>query len=629
MKTRLGTWLSNAMIALAITSVSPALARQPDIAAAEKQFDALDAARDYACALVEGQKLEAAVKARVGASHRDYARVLSKLAGVYASLGKYAEAADLYQRALAIREKVLGPSHPDVAKSLNNLAFVYHSQGKYAEAAELHQRALAIREKVLGPDHPDVAESLHDLAIEYRLQGKYAEAAELHQRALAIREKALGPGHPDVATSFNNLAIAYQSQGKYAEAEDLLQRALAIDEKALGPDHRDVAGNLIALANVYKKQGKYAEAADLLQRALAIDEKALGPDHPDVAISLSSLATAYNLQGKYAEAVELYQRARAIQEKALGLNHPDVALSLNELAKVYRSAGKPNLALTFSRRATAAVIAHAATGDTGRQHADNAHGLIEQRAAYFVLHVANLSAAARGGIYPALDMGREGFQIAQWAVQSSASAAVQQMALRFAPGNNALAALVRDNQDLAAAWRGRDKALVAALGKPEGQQDRAATERLRAEMAEAEGKLAANSARLDKEFPDYAALANPRPLSVEKMQKLLGADAALVFILPGDKESYVFALTNNAFDWRTIPLGTSALSEKVSAFRHGLDVGELRDRSMWASRNSSTWVSRRSSMGLCSGQSRRLSRKKSSSSSWLRAHSPRFPSIFS
>src|ERR1700730_13942464 len=43
-------------------------------------------------------------------------------------------------------------------------------------------------------------------------------------------------------------------------------------------------------------------------------------------------------------------------------------------------------------------------------------GLVEQRADYFVLHVANLSAVARAGIYPALDVGPEGFQIAQWAV---------------------------------------------------------------------------------------------------------------------------------------------------------------------------------------------------------------------
>ena len=50
------------------------------------------------------------------------------------------------------------------------------------------------------------------------------------------------------------------------------------------------------------------------------------------------------------------------------------------------------------------------------------------------------------------------------------------MAARFASGSGALADLVRESQDLAAAWREKDKALVAALSKPEGQQDRAAIE---------------------------------------------------------------------------------------------------------------------------------------------------------
>ncbi len=58
-------------------------------------------------------------------------------------------------------------------------------------------------------------------------------------------------------------------------------------------------------------------------------------------------------------------------------------------------------------------------------------------------------------------------------------------------------------------------------------------------------------------------------------KEFLRPDEALVFILPGDKESYVFALTRDAFDWQTIPLGKQALADKVKAFRHGLDVDEL------------------------------------------------------
>jgi tetratricopeptide (TPR) repeat protein len=50
---------------------------------------------------------------------------------------------------LAIREKVLGKEHSNVANSLNNLATLYQEMGNYSQAEPLFQRSLAIREKVL------------------------------------------------------------------------------------------------------------------------------------------------------------------------------------------------------------------------------------------------------------------------------------------------------------------------------------------------------------------------------------------------------------------------------------------------------------------------------------------------
>jgi len=548
----------------------------PDVA---RTLDKLASVYEYQGKYAEASGLYeralAIMEKSLGPSHPEFAASLNNLANIYESQGKYAEAIGLYERALAIKEKALGPSHPNVASGLNNLANVYKDQGKYAEAIRFYERALAIQEKTPGPSHSNVTDSLIGLANVYEMQGKYAEANGLCERALAMREKVLGPSHPDVAMALDCLAIVQSAQGKNAEAIGLYQRALAISEKALGPSHPDVAVTLNNLAVNYSAQGKYAEAADLHQRALAIREKTLGPSQPDVAYTLTNLAIVYRGQGKYVEAVRLLERALSILEKALGPIHPDVAYTLDTLAITYRSAGEPAPALASSRRATAAVIAHALTGNTGSQKPDNAGSLTTRGANYFVNHVANLAAAAQAGIYPARDMGQEAFQIAQWAVQSSAGAAVQQMALRSTSGNHALAALVRDQQDLAASWHAQDKALIGALSRPEGQQDRATTEGLRKQMAETESKLAANAARLDKEFPDYAALANPKPLSIEETQKLIGADEALVFILPGGKESTVFALNRESFDWKMIPLGSAAFSEKVSVFRHGLDVDEL------------------------------------------------------
>ncbi len=89
------------------------------------------------------------------------------------------------------------PDHPSTASSLNDLAFFYHKQGKYEQAEPLYQRALAIYERVLGVEHPDTASSLGNLALLYYSQRKYEQAEPLYQRALAIRERVLGAEHPD------------------------------------------------------------------------------------------------------------------------------------------------------------------------------------------------------------------------------------------------------------------------------------------------------------------------------------------------------------------------------------------------------------------------------------------------
>ena len=503
------------------------------------------------------------------------ASTLIGLANVDQTEGKYTEAEALYQRALAIKEAKLGKDHPDVAAILNNLANVYLRQGKYAEAEPLYQRALAIKEAKLDKDHPDVAFSLIGLATVYQTQGRYADAEALYQRALAIFEAKLGKDHPDVASTLIGLANVDQTEGKYAEAEGLYQRALAILEAKLGKDHPDVASTLIGLANVDQTEGKYAEAEGLYQRALAILEAKLGKDHPDVATTLNNLAGVYRAQGKYAEGETLAQRALAIREAKLGKDHPDVATTLNNLAGFDQAQGKYAEALAFSRRTSAAVIAHAAFETSAAQQAGQSGGLIEQRASYFRFHIRNLALAASHGVEPGPALGREGFEIAQWALQSSAGAALQQMATRLASGGGALAPLVREQQDLAVVWRERDKALIEALSKPDAQQNSTLIDNIRRQVADADARLAANNARLQKEFPDYAALAVPRPLSLEETQKLLGPDEALAFFLTGDTESTVFALTRDSFDWKVIPLGANALAQKLRAFRQGLDADQL------------------------------------------------------
>jgi hypothetical protein len=118
-------------------------------------------------------------------------------------------------------------------------------------------------------------------------------------------------------------------------------------------------------------------------------------------------------------------------------------------------------------------------------------------------HVANLAVAARKGIEPAPSLAHEAFEVAQWASQSSAAAAIQRMSTRFVEASSAAFGI-------GLVLRGQDT---------------------------------------------FAAHTHPKPLTAKEVQMLLGPDKALVFFLAGASESYIFALTREGFEWRTIPLG--------------------------------------------------------------------------
>jgi tetratricopeptide (TPR) repeat protein len=97
-----------------------------------------------------------------------------------------------YERALAIRERLLGPDHPDTADGLNNLGILLRHQGELATARLLYERALAIREQVLGRDHPGTAEALNNLAVLLMVQGELTAARPLAERGLSVTERVLG-----------------------------------------------------------------------------------------------------------------------------------------------------------------------------------------------------------------------------------------------------------------------------------------------------------------------------------------------------------------------------------------------------------------------------------------------------
>jgi CHAT domain-containing protein/Tfp pilus assembly protein PilF len=463
--------------------------------------------------------------------------------------GKYAEALPLAQAMVAQLEK--GPPNRDLAGAINNLAQVYGDLGRDAEAEPLYKRALAIMEKSGGLDSADIAPELNNLAALYQRQLRYAEAEPLFKRALAIREKALGAAHPDVGQSLNNLATNFEKQERHSESEALTRRALAIYQKIPGAEPA-VATLLNNLGQILKAEGRYADAEPPIKQSLAIREKVLGRDHVDVARSLNNLADLYQRQARYADAEPIYKRALDIRERTVGPDHPDTVASLNNLASLYQAEGRTADALPLVERTMAG-------------------GRAQLRVALPV--VLDAPKKQLMSSEKAFD---EALDVIQRGAQSSAASAVNKLAVRLAAGSDHLAELVRQDQDLAGEADRLDKAIIASLSKQGSPRDAAAG---RERLAAIATQRAGLQKTLATEFPDYAALSNPLPLKAKEIQALLSSDEAMVLFALADQESYVLVLTRDRLDWQRIPLGVDALSQKVAAFRRGLDVGKASDAS--------------------------------------------------
>jgi CHAT domain-containing protein/tetratricopeptide (TPR) repeat protein len=490
----------------------------------------------------------------------NYAKLLNDLGNLYKDAGRLHDAETAFGRALAAEHAANGEDHPNVAATLGNLATVMESQSRFAEAEDLYKRTLATYEKLFGSNHPITAIGLNNLANVYADQGRALEASGLQQRVLAIQEKAFGPDSPDVARSLTNLANSYRELGRKDEALALYQRSLEIMERKFGENSGPTALALGAAGRVLQDDGHLEQAAQDFDRALQIDERVLGPGHPQLVNDLRRIGFLDITTGNYSDARQRFERALTIAQAKLGSGHHDTIATMINLAGIDSHDGKWPDALAMLRRASAAMNGQQAAGNNNAQFKRFTE--LDTALMDAVWHVADGR--------PDGAASNEAFEAAQRAHETQAGAALAQMAARFGAGNGAMASVVRRQQDLKAALDNLDKRIATELGAPDGKRNDALIANLHAESARARKSFDETSAQIAREFPAYAELSSPAPLSVAQTQALLKPDEALVsFISMGDK-SYVFAVTREDNVWRQIPLGDTAIGDRVSKLRLGL-----------------------------------------------------------
>jgi tetratricopeptide (TPR) repeat protein/CHAT domain-containing protein len=507
----------------------------------------------------------------LGPDHADVGLSLNGLATLFHYQGRFAEAEAFYKRAIAIFEKELGPNDTTLGFAFNNLAEVYRAQGRFAEAEPLYKRSLAIREQTLGLEHPSVVPALYNLAGLFSEQGRVEEAEPLLKQGIAIAEKGLGADHHHVGIGFSNLAILYRRQSRYADAELHFRRALEIYAKAFGGEDRETATTTNNLGMMYMDQGRFAEADPLLERALALREKVLGPAHSQVAESYGNLGLTYLKQQKLEKAEPLLQRQIALRETALGPDHPSLAAAYFNLSMVHVARRQWDEALRLMQLSTAIARRWQGRPLIVRDNQANEVELAFANVVKVVFQIVAASPERLSGLMETT------FEAAQQARQSQAAASLSQMAAREAKGDGEFARVVRERQNLVSEWQLIDRSIVAAAAKPAQSRDAAGEKALRERISAIDARMGEIERSLAAKFPEFAELANPKPLTIAAVQKLLKDDEALVVILdtrplePLPEEIFTWIVTKTGARLVRASGGSTVISGYVLALRCGLD----------------------------------------------------------
>ena len=251
-----------------------------------------------------------------------YANILHWLGIFYSELGKYNNAIDYYNKALAINVKIFGKEHPDTAGTLNNLGNAWHSLSEHHKAIDYYNKALAINVKIFGEEHPDTASCLNNLGNAWHSLSEHHKAIDYYNKALAIDIKTLGEEHPNAASCLNNLGNVWHLLGEHKKAMDYYNKAEKINIKFLGANHPNIAITFNNLGEAWYSSEEYKTAIDYYQKALTINIKIFGEEHPNTSVILNNLGNAWHLFGEYKKAMDYYNKAEKIWVKFFGEEHP-------------------------------------------------------------------------------------------------------------------------------------------------------------------------------------------------------------------------------------------------------------------------------------------------------------------
>ncbi|HXN44491.1 MAG TPA: CHAT domain-containing protein, partial [Xanthobacteraceae bacterium] len=512
------------------------------------------------------------------------------LAQILVSMGDVSQADAYARRVGALVQEARGSPHPKWRKSYavsgNSWegdadaarGLIFEARGQYREAEAAYRRAEAFRRASLKDldkyDYPPPPEqvllaadsNLLSIAHVKAKQGRLGEAEADARRALLEVLKNQGKYNPQSPKFIVGLAGILVEQGRYQEAEKLTRSALEVQRTlSVGDDSPATANILSQLGGVLILQRKTKEAA-LVYRQLDTAVAQWEPRRRDVFLLNGSRIAALYASGQLEAGIAAAQELVKRQSARFGENHFDTASAHGTLAVGYARAGRAAEAIREFKAAIPIMLAGS------RENADDDATIVAARSQRLQTIVEAYIGLLARGPNKSNEAAVETFALADAVRGHSVQQALAASSARMVAKDPALAELVRKEQDLGKQINAELGTLNNVLALPSSERDEkgvlaisAALEKLRAERDKARQEI-------NRRFPSYADLVDPKPPPVEQIKATLRPGEAMLSFYFGQSGSFVWAVPKDgAIAFASVAVTSLELEAKVRKLREALD----------------------------------------------------------
>ena len=500
-----------------------------------------------------------------------------------AALGATGQIPDLNIRtSLAMMDKALeiievaGPEYEVQKASIyENYGYFQNIRGRFVDAEKYYLKALKILEQQYGQESINYINSLGGFASLQEQSGRFERARDRFQEAFSLLEKLEGDtSHIEYSLKYNR-ALLHEAEEEYEAAIEIFDHLLSKLRWAIGIDTNLQEGSThAALARNYLAMSRLGEAEKHFQQAYEHLQSPEIQGHPEFLRLNSDYARLKTQQKSYKEAIDIfsatYQRAK---EMAI-LDHPLVSIATAAYSEALIADGQIDRAIGVIDEIQSTYISR-----LGRQSRETLSDLGSERQ---VIRKAlerqlgllsQLKSNIKGSKRPDID--KLSFQTVQLMGVASASSAISQMAARFAAGDNNLAKLARERQNLLVEWNELNIATNQTLKQSATASVVFNPTVIASALDEVEKKITEIDNQLIANYPEYYQLSSTNPSTISETQNLLKDDEALVVFSIGTSTSYVLLVKKDGFDFIQIDINEANLRDAVRQLRLALSPNNV------------------------------------------------------